>query len=185
MGSLDAAFTIGWRRLLGMEGTAALEELLRRGEIPLEDGRGRTFLAAAADFGRIDVLRALLAAGADPNFTGIDDMGQQALPIAIERDNLEAVELLLAHGTDPNGWALTEAVTRGSAKGLLLLLKAGARRTILANCDVACLAQRLDASDEKLSILREYFPDLEFGEPDCPTGSAPGICMPEDRRSKR
>lgn len=185
VGSLDAAFTVGWKRLLAMEGTAALEELLRRGEIPLEDGRGRTFLAAAADVGRIDVLRALLAAGADPNFTGIDDMGQQALPIAIERDNLEAVELLLAHGTDPNGAALTAAVTRGSAKGLLLLLKAGARRTILADCDVACYAQRLDASDEKLSILREYFPDLEFGEPDCPTGSAPGICMPEDRRSKR
>jgi ankyrin repeat protein len=62
-------------------------------------------LYAAADFGRLDILRLLLERGADPTWPDADGSERgAALHAAARRGDREMVELLLKHHADPNGF---------------------------------------------------------------------------------
>jgi ankyrin repeat protein len=62
-------------------------------------------LYAAAEFGRLDIVRLLLERGADPTWPDADDSERgAALHAAAARGDREMVELLLEHGADPNGF---------------------------------------------------------------------------------
>lgn len=78
--------------ILTVEGTASLE--IRGGR------RGSTPLHVAAALGEVEVVKTLLAAGA--NAQEVNEMGECGLEWAIRIGSLEVVRLLLAAGTDPN-----------------------------------------------------------------------------------
>jgi ankyrin repeat protein len=62
-------------------------------------------LTAAADFGRMEVVRVLLQRGADPTWPDVDESSRgAALHAAARAGNLPMVRLLLEHGADPNGF---------------------------------------------------------------------------------
>jgi protein DGCR14 len=82
--------------------------------------------------GRVDLLRALLAAGARPDVQ--DELGQPVLHAAVQRDHLALVGLLLKAGADPGATgadrttALHVAAVYASAEICRQLLAAGADR---------------------------------------------------------
>lgn len=62
-------------------------------------------LTAAAEFGRMEVVRLLLERGADPTWPDVDESPRgAALHAAARAGNLPMVQLLLQHGADPNGF---------------------------------------------------------------------------------
>ena len=63
---------------------------------------GHEPLGLAAFFGRLEAMRVLLAAGADPRATPVNEMRVQPLHAAVAARSLEAVALLLEHGADVN-----------------------------------------------------------------------------------
>uniref|UniRef100_A0A8C4T2H4 Uncharacterized protein n=1 Tax=Erpetoichthys calabaricus TaxID=27687 RepID=A0A8C4T2H4_ERPCA len=70
-------------------------QLLRMGEVNAKASQaGQTALMLAVSHGRIDMVRALLACGADVNLQ--DDDGSTALMCACEHGHVEIVKLLLA-----------------------------------------------------------------------------------------
>jgi ankyrin repeat protein len=91
-----------------------------------------TRLVAAAEAGNLDVVRALLDAGANPDTPDADDNG--SLEAASLEGHESVVRLLLDRGADPN-WAdphefrtpLMAAAARGHAGVIRLLVACGAR----------------------------------------------------------
>ena len=66
---------------------------------------GRRAVSAAAHFGHDDIVRLLLARGADPTWPDADESPRgAALHAAARAGNRTMVDLLLAHGADPNGF---------------------------------------------------------------------------------
>ncbi len=66
---------------------------------------GKRPLSTAVQFGHEDIVRELLAAGADPNWPeGSTAPRGVSLHAAARAGNRGLVELLLGHGADPNGW---------------------------------------------------------------------------------
>ncbi|MFJ2029853.1 ankyrin repeat domain-containing protein [Streptosporangium sp. NPDC087985] len=110
-----------------------VDHLLQSGTSADPDGAGETTaLYRASTDGRVAIVRALLAAGADPNrSSGGEDEG---LPLsgAAAWNHAEVVEALLAAGAEPSrresgGWtALLWAAANGQADALKVLLDAGA-----------------------------------------------------------
>ncbi|MCE5187042.1 MAG: ankyrin repeat domain-containing protein [Planctomycetaceae bacterium] len=111
---------------------------------------GKTPLLAAVSEGNVDVVRALLEAGA--NVAAQDK--RQTTPIfsAIQEENTEIIQLLLDHGADinaPNKYGNTPlhaAVETGKPEIVQFLLNAGARKDIVgrSNMTAAQLAQRMN-----------------------------------------
>src|SRR5262249_59527887 len=81
-------------RATAREPEGVVGELLRGGARPDADA-----LEAAGLFGRVGVARLLLAAGADPNGTGMG--GTTPLQTAVDENFPEVVALLLEAGADP------------------------------------------------------------------------------------
>jgi ankyrin repeat protein len=84
-------------------------------------------LSGAAQVGDLALVRLLVEAGAEVNYTGAG--GGTPLQIAANRDWPEVVAFLLAHGADPNlpdGSGMTPAF-EATAGVLRMLVKAGAR----------------------------------------------------------
>lgn len=62
-------------------------------------------LTAAAEFGRMEIVRLLLERGADPTWPDVDESPRgAALHAAARAGNVPMVRLLLEHGADPNGF---------------------------------------------------------------------------------
>lgn len=110
----------------------------RDGKIPAADPMGAlTALLFAARQGALDVVRVLVAAGADVHQTSVD--GSSPLLVAAQNGHYEIARFLLDHGANPNqanrnGWtplylavtnrnALTTAVPAPSAEGVLDFIK--------------------------------------------------------------
>lgn len=108
--------------------TAKVDELLAQGADPNHKEGGRSLIIWAAQGRWVEVVEALLAAGAD--IDSLDGVGQTALRRAIAIVDIPMVKTLLAAGADPDvkvpngGAALPDA---GSNSRILnLLLDAGA-----------------------------------------------------------
>ena len=95
-----------------------------------KDENGGTALMMAAREGNVDIVKALLAAGAD--IGAKDNDGDAALVWAVEEGRADIVEMLLAAGADINAQnedgetALVLAIGAGDVDVVKLLLDAGA-----------------------------------------------------------
>lgn len=122
---------------------------------------GYTGLMAAAERGRVDIVKLLLDHKADPNVAGRD--AGTALMLAAENNQPEIVKLLLDRGADPNrqdhnGWtALLKAAYQGNAKCIEILAshtKLELDRALL----VATLMERKDA----VKVLLDNGAEVDF-----------------------
>jgi ankyrin repeat protein len=66
------------------------------------ENEGQTPLTVAAQFGRIEIVRLLLAEGADPDLRDFGGQGDTALSTAAWHGQLEVCRVLLDAGADPN-----------------------------------------------------------------------------------
>ena len=111
---------------------AALERGLREGgRVDARDGYGRTPLHVAAYARRIDAMRALAAAGADPN--ALERDRYDVVTIAAVADDLPTLDTALALGGSArnvtsryDGTALIAAAHLGHAEVVARLIRAGA-----------------------------------------------------------
>ncbi|HEX6562935.1 MAG TPA: ankyrin repeat domain-containing protein [Chthoniobacterales bacterium] len=122
---------------------------------------GYTGLMAAAERGRVDIVKLLLDHKADPNVAGRDAV--TALMLAAENNQPEIVKLLLDRGADPNrqdhnGWtAVLKAAYQGNAKCIEILAshtKLELDRALL----VATLMERKDA----VKVLLDNGAEVDF-----------------------
>lgn len=121
-------------------------------------------LYRAAVLGRSEKVKKLIAAGADPNETGVN--GMLPLAAAAGRGNIETVIALLEGGADPNGSAppfrapaLSLAAYAGNEEVVALLLEWGADPSLKDNTGDAPLDYLQNASallaDETVIKIRE------------------------------
>ena len=110
---------------------AAVQSLLRqRVDANAADGDGATALHWAAYHGSVEILDALIAAGAEPDRA--NDLAITPLALAAGNGHAPIVERLLARGADPNAASLTgvtplmRASRTGSAASARALLARGA-----------------------------------------------------------
>jgi ankyrin repeat protein len=137
------------------------------------DPWGDTALMAAARFGRVEVIQALLAAGADPNLPGEDYDGaisySPIMNATTDRHSnqcVECINLLLAAGADMNQTtaegvtALMAALIYPNLPALRRLLEAGAKvhlknhegKTAL---DIALSeSEQMSGFDEAIALLK-------------------------------
>ena len=118
----------------------------------LAEACGKRPLSAAAERGRLELVRHLLAAGADPNLPeGQNCPRGFALWAAAHHGHQEIVELLLAAGADPNAEVEssgTPTTAAASAELRALLYRYGGRMGLAAHCyrgDVDTVAALLEA----------------------------------------
>jgi uncharacterized protein len=95
--------------------------------VDLTNGSGDTLLILAAYHRHADLVRALLARGAD--HSRLNDRGQTALAAAVFRQDAEVVEALLAAGADPElgRQSAIATATVFELTGMLALLGAAPR----------------------------------------------------------
>ena len=128
--------TAGWRRaelgealiFVAHHDPAVVSALLARGA-PTDRTRGTRGppLVEAAAAGRVDNVKRLIAAGADPNGARSDGR----TPLMVGARSPEVTDALLRAGADPNqsmisGWTPLMSAARSSAQSVRRLLEAGA-----------------------------------------------------------
>jgi hypothetical protein len=89
------------------------------------DHRGSALIVACMGRQRVEYLRFLLEAGADPNMDP-DCTGYPVALVAALYTDPAAMDVLLEHGAHPIGGALASATQKGKEAMVLSLLKAGA-----------------------------------------------------------
>ena len=111
--------------------TAAIAKLATRDNVDARDGHGRTPLIAAAFAKQRDAMRALAAAGADPN--ALDADRYDMVTIAAVADDVPTLEAALALGNRAtnvtsryDGTALIAAAHLGRVEVVRVLIRAGA-----------------------------------------------------------
>jgi len=130
------------------------------------DSNGGTLLMQAARAGKLNALRTLLQADADPN--AIATNGVTALLLAINGEHVETVKSLLANGADPNlhGSSLPSALTYAAASDNSLMISA----LIKAGADLNTKDQRgydalefafLNKKSAALKVLRPIYRQRE------------------------
>jgi ankyrin repeat protein len=120
---------------------------------------GFTPLALAAFFGHLDVVRLLLANGADPNQAASNATRVAPLHSAVAGDNLEIVRELLAHGADvrarqEGGFTpLHGAAVEGTEEMVRLLLDHGAERSEKNEAGKTAAEIARERGNEKIAAL--------------------------------
>lgn len=105
--------------------TEAIKNAIKQGTSANQpEGMDRTILALAAACNYIDVMEAVVGAGADINKTNADDLGYTPLIEAAREGHLEAVKWLLDNGADIEGKDSREG-------GALLHAAIGAHKEVL------------------------------------------------------
>jgi len=121
------------QRYTGLHRAAARGEiaLIKPGNVDARDGRGRTPLHVAAFRGQHEAMRALLAAGADPN--ALENDRYDIVTIAAVADDVPTLEVALAIGCSAanvtsryDGTALIAAAHLGHDGVVRTLIRAGA-----------------------------------------------------------
>jgi ankyrin repeat protein len=121
-----------WERAIIQRDLSTIERLISRNTQYVNQATkdGKTALMLAAGAGREDLVRALLAAGA--NVISVNARGGTALMYAVTRGDPKTVAVLLSHGAKintraENGWtAVTLAAAKGYEAIVKQLLEAGA-----------------------------------------------------------
>ncbi|QRN99340.1 ankyrin repeat domain-containing protein [Archangium violaceum] len=104
-----------------------VRSLLREGVRPVaHTGSGTPALHVAASLGTVEVIRALLEAGALVETKEPEVLLRTALGLAADEGKVEAVELLLAHGANPSllSWPHTPVLLRPAMSGHCAVVKA-------------------------------------------------------------
>jgi len=129
-------------------------------------------IAASMHKGNVDIVRALLAAGANPNVMRAD--GSTALLIASSNGDTEAVKALLGAGANPNHalpngqTVLMSATVNGQAKAIDLLIDAGADvNAIFPEGRFGAFALALDSKKMRIALqLLRRGAQPSFGDSD-------------------
>ena len=129
-------------------------------------------IAASMRKGNVDVVGALLAAGANPNVLRAD--GSTALLIAASNGDTDAVKVLLGAGANPNHalpngqTVLMSATVNGQAKAIDLLIDAGADvNSIFPEGRFGAFALALDSKKMRIALqLLRRGAQPSFGESD-------------------
>lgn len=162
----DASFLLGY--LVGKGGVPydvylaaaagdamRVDELLKQNRLLAHerDASGRSALYYAAKRGFMEVVKRLLAAGADPNATERDAQQGAALYAAVRGGHTGCAKLLLEHGADPNaeveagGNAVYAALQEGRQELIELVYAYGGNVTLTGACGLG----RIDLVGELLT----------------------------------
>lgn len=172
---------VGWFGLTAL-GTAITGQSLENVQLLLQHGADvhgvsgkQIHLSAAACTGNMEILEALLVAGADPNRAGAD--GQTPLQSGIESGHPDVVHRLLEAGADPDvtdakgrpllAVALVECHTKGDAEPHLTivksLLRAGANPNRRNPDDTPMLALAMTQPDAlRIMLAHGVITDVEW-----------------------
>ncbi len=138
---------------------AAVEQALAAGvAVDTPFRYNRTALSFAADRGHVDVVRLLLAKGADPeatdSFYNQTSLGWASQPAQTRRpEHAEVVKLLLAKGAKGAGRAFANAVGASDARMVQVILDAGALPPAVLNESLA--AAKKDNKAEIVAALEK------------------------------
>lgn len=176
--SRDTSFLLGY--LIGRGGVPCdlflaaatgdamrVDELLKQNEALANsrDASGRSALYYAAKRGYAEVVKRLLAAGADPNAAERDAARGAALYAAVRGKHTACVKLLLAHGADPNaeveasGNAVYAALQEGNQELIELVYAYGGNVTLTG----ACALGRIDLVGELLAANPSSIDGGDYG----------------------
>ncbi|KAF8539188.1 ankyrin repeat-containing domain protein [Trichophaea hybrida] len=122
----------------------------------------KTVLQRATATGNIELVRILLAKGADVNTPALYIKGRTALQAAAENGNIELVQILLASGADVNApaavdcgrTALQSAAERGYVELVRILLLAGAKVNAAAASNRGMSALQAAAITNTIDLVR-------------------------------
>ncbi len=152
-GDADVAAYDGLFRAVVDRDTAALAQRLDAGaEVDRRDRRGRTPLHVAAYFGNHAAMRALVAAGADPN--ALENDYYDIVTIAAVANDLATLKLALELGCKPtnvtsryDGTALIAAAHLGHVEVVETLIAAGAPLDHVNNLNWTALIESIVLGD--------------------------------------
>ncbi len=142
------------QRYTGLHRAAARGELaqIKPGNVDVRDGRGRTPLHVAAFRAQHEAMRALVAAGADPN--ALENDRYDIVTIAAVADDVPTLKLALQLGASANnltsrydGTALIAAAHLGNAEVVRILTAAGAPRDHVNNLGWTALMESIVLGD--------------------------------------
>lgn len=148
-------------------------------DLTATDKRRRTALHLAAESGRIEIVDALLAAGADPGAK--DHHGVTPLHLAAMGGHLPAVEALLSASVpidvqdDYRRTPLTAAVDQRRASVVRFLLEAGADPNVAGNGGRRALDVAKEAGHSDLVALLERAGGRQSPPPHVPTSEILGV----------
>ena len=121
--------------------------LAHKAEVNGQTDRGETPLIEAAQFGKIETVKALLAHGADPSLR--NKLGLTALRMASLRHHTAIVALL----SDPTTMSFAEAVQFGKIDRILACLKAGENPNGLNEFGLTPLGNAMKSGSSKVTRL--------------------------------